>query len=254
MQQTCLQNLNKDALYVLSVSNIKVKDFYSKLIKVICSFIQNADGEEDIVSVQHTALLLYHEKKQQWYIVEVGYSGLERKIIEFTNEKNFYISKVGSITSQEKKYIFGKYHNKPLKNKWLIKFYSITSVLIGWPYPFLTAAASVELPVNFKIFGYVLNYTLDLIRDIQLFIWQSILKIKIIPYCTESALETINELNSYRKQSRSDLLMLSESFYTLLISQDNKYYEIYPQQLFDTLEQTQLVKEIENNNTTFDLC
>jgi hypothetical protein len=125
MQQVNLESLNKNVLYILSVSNIQVKDFYSKLIKVVCDYLRSDKNEEDSVSVQHTALLLYYEKKQQWYIVEVDYSGLERKIIEFTNEKNFYISEVGNITSQEKKYIFGKYHNKPLKNKWLIKFYRI---------------------------------------------------------------------------------------------------------------------------------
>ena len=208
MEQVNLESLNKNVLYILSVSNIKVKDLYSKLIKVVCDYLRSDKDEEDNISVQHTALLVYHDIKQQWYIVEVGYSGLERKVIEFTNEKNFYVSEVGSITSLEKKYIFNKYHKKPLQNKWLIKFYSITSVLIGWPYPFLTAVASVELPLNFKIFSYVLNYIIDLIRDIQLFFWESIMKIKIIPYCTESALETINEINTIRKQARLELSLI----------------------------------------------
>lgn len=241
MQQVYLESLNKNTLYILSVSNIQIKDFYSKLIKIVCDYISGKDDLDNNVYVQHTALLVYHDIKLQWYIVEVGYSGLERKIIEFTNEKKFYLSEIGTITSQEKKYIFNKYHKKPLKNKWLIKFYSITSVLIGWPYPFLTAVASVELPVNFKVFGYILNYAVDLIRDMQLFFWQSIMKIKIIPYCTQSALETINEINTIRKQLRQDLLLLSQDFYALLISQDNKHYEIYPQQIIDTMDYQELV-------------
>lgn len=242
MQQINLDNLNKNVLYILSISNIQTKDLYSKLIKIISDCLKK-DTDSNI-SVQHTALLIYHDIKQQWYIVEVGHSGLERKIIEFTNEKNFYVSKVGNITRLEKKYIFGKYHKKPPQNKWLKKFYSITSVLIGWPYPFLTAVASVELPVNFKVFGYILNYIVDLIRDIQLFFWESIMKVKIIPYCTQSVLETINEINVLRKKTKQRLLILSEDFYSLLISQDNKYHEIYPQQIINTINHKKLV----NNN------
>lgn len=223
-----LESLNKDALYILSVSNIKT----------------------NLIKNTALALLIYHLK---WYVVKVGYGGLERVAIEFIDNQKLYIAEVGEITLKEKTYIFNKYYKNPLKNKWQKRLYAITSVLIGWPYPFLSAAASVELPTNLKIFGYVVNYFLDLIRDIQLFFWQSIIKIKTISFGTKAVLQTINEINILRMQLGQNLLVLSPAFYKLLAAQGNKYCEIYPQQLFNTLEQSQLIKDVDNKNTTFDI-
>ena len=61
-------------------------------------------------------------------------------------------------------------------------------------------------------------------------------KIKLPSFCTQSALETINELNISRQQKNQKLIFLSKSLYRAIEKEQYNYNEIYPQQIIDNLK------------------
>lgn len=233
-----INNLNQNALYILSVQNIKTMSLFARLIKFVCDKIIGSNVNN--ISVQHTALMIYIENN--WYVCEVGYSGLEHRIFEFFDNKCYFVTNIGKVSLFEKEFIFNKFKKQHLQNKILIKVYSILSILIGYPYPFLTAVASVELHNGFKAISNVINYSLNFIRDVQCFILESIFCIKKIPYCTQAVLDTINQINIIRESQKHRIIYLSDKFYNLFTQQGYKNYEIYPQQIIETMKYSKLIK------------
>lgn len=213
-----LDKLDKNKLYILSVSSVPNGSRFTKLIKDVTKYVKKEDGFKEKETVTHTALLVNCLDSLKWKICEVSYNGEVNSEFTFKKGCKYYVTEVGEITPVERlKLINVRYKNKDI----------VTVVGLLVHYSFVKAFASLELPEKYFVFR-VVNRIMDFIRDV----YEAILTLFGIPvpiYCTESVLTAIGELNSDRDVE----LVLSKELRKLISEQGFRFYEIYPQNILE---------------------
>ncbi len=226
-----INDLDKNSLYLLSVSGVPNGALFTKIITLFTQYKTKLIKNYDKPIVTHTAILVNHNNF--WYIHEVDIGGEITKLFTLDNKRQYFCSLVGKITNDEKEIVLNRYSDK--------KEGSFLKLLMK--YPFLKAAASYELPnINYfyKGINKILNYTRD--------IYESTLKLLGLEerkYCVESALSCIRDINYHRlsfadKKNCTILLNVDVKLLTKIKNQNYRLDEIYPQDIIENLEYFEL--------------
>ena len=226
-----INDLNKNCLYLLSVSGVPNGALFTKIITFFTQYKTKLVKDYDKPIVTHTAILVNHNNF--WYIHEVDIGGEVTKLFTLNEKRKYFYSLVGEITNEEKEVVLHRYSDK--------KTGSFLKLLMK--YPFLKAAASYELPsINcfYNTINKILNYTRD--------IYESTLKLFGLEerkYCVESALSCIRDINYYRlslcdRKNSVVLLNLEPKLLKKIKDQNYRLDEIYPQDIIENLEYFEL--------------
>ena len=225
------ETLNKDFLYIVSFETLKKNNIFSYFIRFCFQYLSKNKPKHII---NHSGLLIHYNN--EWILCEIGYNKEQHYIFNYKDVKksqNCHFHEIGKVSSEEKAYILKKYKNKRINNLLKQDIYSITSLLFSYPYPVWSALASFEI-AKIPYINALVNYILNIIRDINNVFLYSIFQMKQTKFCSQSVIETIFEINFNRIRNDENLFVFSVDFYNLLEKVKFDFEEITPQDIFDT--------------------
>jgi hypothetical protein len=217
-----MDNLNKKHLYILSTLVLSKHKTYSNIIKGITIYVNKLKGNKTQAIATHTALLFYYGGN--WIVCEVSFNGKVNNVFQCNKHTKYYITDLGLTSTAIKDNILKEYYKQDAKNI----FTKVVATFFN--YPIFKAMASVELPEK-NIAFVLLNKIIDLLSDISTMTRRFIgLEVE---YCTEANLRTLYKNN----------IKIPDKLQNLLVENNFKFNEVYPQNILETTEYRKLIYE-----------